>query len=135
MDIMTSDEEREGAEYNLELFKDYVHELRQLASDATLELGLLNDDLVLACIEVDSDWVDIIKMFKPEYEEPDAEVDFEKAELLCFTSEGCQELAHCCPDFAEVINTEIRSGMLKVLVFSELYCSVFELEPKKIVLH
>lgn len=122
----------DAAEHRNFIFQDSFQRLQHFAFRASNVFGRKNDEVVIVCIEVDTDWRWLVDMLMPEH-------DWNKIRdsglgPIARGSAGwgvCDIVADAFPSMKEVALSKPDTGVFKAIVLNYGGCTIYDIAPKE----
>lgn len=116
------------------LFQDSFQRLQHFAFRASNVLGKKNDEVVLVCIEVDTEWRGLVDMLMPGH-------DWDKVrdsglDPIARGSAGwgvCEIVADVFPTMRGVALSKPDEGVFKAIVLNHGGCTIYDITPKEMI--
>jgi hypothetical protein len=113
----------------LDRLQNFAHRAKHLH-------GLANDEVVIVCIKVDSDWRSIVDDLMPGADwQQFRDIGLEPVARGTATFPICEIIAERLPDVSDVLLETPSEGHFKLIALDEGGCTVYEIEPIANVLH
>lgn len=107
-----------------------LERLQNFAYRAKNVHGLSNDEVVVVCIKVDSDWRPIVDALMPREDwQRFRDAGMEPVARGTASFPICEVVAERLPDIADVVLEKPSDGLYKLLALDEGGCTVYEIQP------